>query len=704
MKRTLAMILAVCLIMSFLSLTAFAEEDQLTVGTPVTVTGTKTYTFVAPETGTYIIQGADGGFIDLYFGEINVSWGSKVVFDAEKDGVYDVLLESMGASEVFTVEKAAEATAVTLGTDEWTGYVDSYHEFELICIPENSYTTIASVSSDNEAVVAVGHYNQYVTVELLAVGTANVTVTTVNGKSATVKVNVKNHETIAVGETKDVTIGENKEMVFSFTPTENGIYAFKYEGYVSGISIDLNVAYEYVDEGVTFKGVTGAPVVIKVYSHNGDSFQVSLVEGNHPEQIALKDDCLDVIFVGQSTWYEVVTDTENAYIGQAEWKTSDSALVKIDAYGKEANLKGVKAGTFTLTVTTENGKTATKTITVKEPIVIKSGEEKVAKYPTLYAFTPTETAKYAVYAEDWMNLMDQNGYHIEGELLTSVSYGSAHAYELTKGETYLIEVEGLEDGETVGVKKYVADKNLAIKGSKSVMVGLPVMLEISSKGLISTRELGKWTWKVSDTSVARIDEAADSACMIDTLKSGKVTITATSETGKTLTHTLEIMSLAEFVEELYSQHKVTAGGNKVMVENAIQDHSITIVGDIDDLDQVFIIPNAGDTLDDDEVINEDNLIVIPREKLNAKAGSGKVTVTIPAATIQQLGVGKHKVMISMMAKMGDGGAMTNLTVKAVDTTNPPAGDSFQLTGALTAMVCAVLGMGVCIISFRKKKI
>ncbi len=69
------------------------------------------------------------------------------------------------------------------------------------------------------------------------------------------------------------------------------------------------------------------------------------------------------VTVGSSIKLSATFNPDNATIQKLTWKSSDESIATVDANG---NVKGLKAGTVTITVTTENGKTATKKITIKE--------------------------------------------------------------------------------------------------------------------------------------------------------------------------------------------------------------------------------------------------------------------------------------------------------------------------------------------------
>lgn len=705
MKKLLAMVLAVCMAMSCMALAVSAAENVLTVGGSVTPSERAEYTFTPAEAGTYVIYSTGGeGYIDVYSGDSVVAWGDRAVFQAEANEVFNVLLYPSGETDTFKAEKAVAPTSISLSETSWTGYVGTYQEFELTYAPVNGYSPISTVEVSDEAIVSAGVYDNWVGVDLNAAGAASVTVTTANGKSATVQVTVKSAEQLKLNETKTAAFADGQQVVYTFTPAKTGVYTFKFTGSENSyMSLDCDDTFEHLDGGISFKAEANVPVRLTARAYYEDTYSVTVSEGNQPEAISFTENTPDVVYVGQDViWFEVETETEDAYIGQVEWTVSDSAYLSIDGYGTEAWATPLKAGTVTVKATAENGKTASKTVTVKNPLVIKCGEEKTVTEATLFEFTPTETAEYVVYSEAWANVTDAEGMYISRKDLISDSYQWACAFEMTAGTTYLIDAEGWDEGTVVGVDKMVEDTDLYISGDGYWTVGNYAYLEITVDGFAYAETVGEWTWKSSNSSVAEIVNQYDTGCQLECKKEGKTTITATNAEGKKLTYVLEVMGMSDMIEQMYSTHKITSGGNAVMVENAIKDHTITIEGNADELLGIAIVKNAGDKIDEDELMDENKQVSIMAEDLTVKQNGSKFTVTIPGKKIQELGIGKHQMIFVMYTGDMGGGAMTSLTVKAVDATNPPTGDTSLVVTAVIVMICAVMGMGVVLYTSRKK--
>ncbi len=95
------------------------------------------------------------------------------------------------------------------------------------------------------------------------------------------------------------------------------------------------------------------------------------------------------ITVGSSIKLEVTLNPSNATNDKLTWTSSDPSIATVDENGR---VKGIKEGTVTITVKTENGKTATKTITIKNAQKPNGGNNQ----PTTPPSNPTTPSTVAV--------------------------------------------------------------------------------------------------------------------------------------------------------------------------------------------------------------------------------------------------------------------------------------------------------------------
>ena len=227
------------------------------------------------------------------------------------------------------------------------------------------------------------------------------------------------------------------------------------------------------------------------------------------------------IFVGDSETLTATITPENATNQKVTWKSSDTAIVTVDAAGK---VTGVKAGEATITVTTEDGgKTATCKVTVSDKEVKVTGV-KLNKTATSLLVGGNETLVATILPENATN--------------KKVTWKSSNAAVATVDATG--KVTAVKAGEaTITVTTDDGAKTAACK----VTVTMPVSGVTLNKTAL-TLNIGanetltatvapadatnkKVTWKSSDATVATVDANGK----VTGVKAGEATITVTTDDG-----------------------------------------------------------------------------------------------------------------------------------------------------------------------------
>lgn len=693
MKRVLIMFMALCVAMSCMTFAVSAEVNVLTVGSSVTVEQDATYSFTPTEsTGYYIYDTADNAVICVTVdGGHVVTNSGKAYFDAVAGTTYEIGIYVYGETATIKLQKAVAPTSVAFEETSVTGYVGDSFGLFLTYAPEHTFSPIRQIQVGDDSIISAGiYYDDMVYGEFKSAGTTTVTVTTASGKTATATVTAKAAEQLKLNETKTVTAEQEQEFVFTFTPSKTGVYVLKSES-TEDVSVNL---YSYFDTDeydtyVAFKGTAGVPMELRASCYTGGTFKLTVIEGNQPASISI-DTYQNEIYVGQEFYMEVVSDTEYVMLNTVEWTVSDSSCFEAETFPQQARYLWVtpkKAGTFTVTAKAENGKTATKTITVMDNPVIKCGEQKLAEGTVVYTFTPTETAEYVIYADSYPNVCLAGNAWVEGLKEVGSKDYRGYAGVLDAGTTYYISVSD----ETVGVDKMVEDPDPYILFDEYLIAGGYAYFRVVGDGFIYNED---YTWTSSDPSVINFEYKYQGYG--ECLKEGKATVTAEKD-GKKLTCQVEVESFGNMIEQMYSTNKIVSGGNTSVADNAIQDHTITIEGDADEFFGVIFVIGAGDKLDQEDIQNE--VLEISAEELSVTPNGSKFSVVIPGTAIQKLGIGKHQLVFFI----GEGGAMTSLSVAASDNTNPPTGDTTLVLPAVIMMVCAVLGMSISLYTYRKKQ-
>ena len=121
-----------------------------------------------------------------------------------------------------------------------------------------------------------------------------------------------------------------------------------------------------VDANGVVRGLKEGEVTITVTSSNGKTAKCTVIVTNETvnvDSITLNPSSL-TMFVGDTNQIAAIIKPDNATERDIVWSSSDSSVVSVDENGV---IKGLKAGTATITVKTIDGKVvATSTITVKE--------------------------------------------------------------------------------------------------------------------------------------------------------------------------------------------------------------------------------------------------------------------------------------------------------------------------------------------------
>ena len=203
-------------------------------------------------------------------------------------------------------------------------------------------------------------------------GEATITVTTEDGgKSATCKVTVSDKEINVTGVQLNKTetsllVGGNETLVATILPADATNQK------VTWASSDEAVAT--VDANGKVTGVKAGEATITVTTEDGGKTATCKVTVSDKEinvtGVTLNKASVE-LNVGASETLTATIAPADATNKNVTWASSDAAVATVDANGK---VTGVKAGTATITVTTEDGgKTATCQVTVKANTVAVTG-------------------------------------------------------------------------------------------------------------------------------------------------------------------------------------------------------------------------------------------------------------------------------------------------------------------------------------------
>lgn len=294
--------------------------------------------------------------------------GNKAEIKALKSGSSNItinLYNGLKASCAVTVKPAPTSVSIN------TGNVN-LGAGESITVSEStnnrSYANAANLkwSSSNSAVVSVtkGSANK-ATVKGIKTGSANITITLYNGKSATIKVNVKPAPSSVSVNPKSFKLGEGESLTISES-TNSGSYAN-----AANLNwLSTNNAVATVTKGTgnkaSVKAVKAGSAGISINLYNGKKASAAVTVLPAPKSVKLSAESL-TLRVGQTyTIKESTSSGSYANSANLKWSSSNSAVAAVTkGSANAATIKAVKKGTAYVKITLYNGLTAECAVKVK---------------------------------------------------------------------------------------------------------------------------------------------------------------------------------------------------------------------------------------------------------------------------------------------------------------------------------------------------
>ena len=411
--------------------------------------------------------------------------------------------------------------------------------------PSNATNRNVTWSTSDASVATVDQNGEVYAVKA---GTATITVTTEDGgKTATCEVSVlasvsgvslnKNRLELVEGssETLHATItpsnAANKKVTWS--SSNSSVATVDDNGKVTAVKIGTATITVTTEDG----GKSATCEVSVVIPVSGVSLNKSSLELNEGET---------------ETLYATVTpsDATNKVV---TWKSSNTSVATVNADGK---VTAVKAGTATITVTTENGgKTATCEVSVIAPVsgvsLNKTNLELIegSSETLLATITPSNAANKKVTwssSNSSVATVDDNG------KVTAVMVGTATITVTTEdgGKTATCEVSVVIPVSGVSLNKSSLELN---EGETETLYATITPSNATNKGV---------TWKSSNTSVATVNTDGK----VTAVKAGTATITVTTKNGsKTSTCTVSVIAPVSGVSLNKTSLELFEGGSETLI-------------------------------------------------------------------------------------------------------------------------------------------
>ena len=376
----------------------------------------------------------------------------------------------------------------------------------------SSDTSVASVSATGE-------------VKALKAGTTNITVSSVNGKTATCKVTVaakiievtgitlSNTELkMTEGETATLTAivapANATDKTLTWTSSNNSVASVSANGEVKALKAGSAIITVNSANGKTANCVvTVAKKIIEVTSVSLDQTKLELTEGD--------------------------TATLTASVNPADatdktltWTSSDSSVATVSANGE---VKAIKAGSTTITVSAANSKTATCVVSVAKKIIEVTGltlsntELKMTEGDVATLTASVQPADATDKALTWTSSNEAIATVSANGEVKAVKEGNAViTVKASNGVSATCKVT-VESGIIVVTSVTLDKTSLEMtEGEAAVLKATVNPADATDKTL---------TWTSSDSSVATVSATGE----VKALKAGTATITVSSANGKTAT-------------------------------------------------------------------------------------------------------------------------------------------------------------------------
>lgn len=340
-------------------------------------------------------------------------------------------------------------------------------------------TSVAAMKSDNTAVVTTDADAGRITA--VGLGTAQVAAANQKGQVVVGVVEVLDAPAWLKLSAEALTLGKGETRALQAAMPEGAA------GSVAWYSSDKSVVKVSKTGQLTAKGTGTATVMAKAY--NGASATVSVKVGKAPSKVALS---ASKLVLGLDETGALKAKLPGGSASTLEWKSSDEAVVAVDA---EGGLKAVGAGTATVGVRAFNGKHATCKVVVlegRQPTALSLGVDQLTlgKGETLQLVPSYGAGESAVLR---FASSDKSVAKVSSKgLITAKKAGTATVAVKTHN--------GLKA--TVKVKVVDAPKKVALS-EKTLSIAVGQTAQLTAK--VTAGASSVLTWKSSDPEVASVD-------------------------------------------------------------------------------------------------------------------------------------------------------------------------------------------------------
>lgn len=383
--------------------------------------------------------------------------------------------------------------------------------------PDNATNKEVSWSSSNASVATVSNG------KVTAVGPGTATITALaqdnSGKKATCTVTVIQPVTsITISpSTKVLYLNETTELTATVSPGNASNKGVTWSSSNSKVTVDQN-------GNITAKSVGTATITAKAKDGSGKQGTCTVTVKAYVEAVTLSG--TNTIKIGETIKLTPTFTPSNASDKKLTWSSNNTGIATVDNNG---NVKGIKAGSVTITAAaTDRGtKKGTFTITVKQPVtkITLNGNTAMSSGDTL-----TITASVQPSGASNKNI---NWTSNDTSIATVSSTGVVTAKKAGSVTITATAADGYGANAKYAIKVYPAVDSIALSGNTTVSVGKTTALTATvSPSTVRNKAV---TWTTSDSTIATVNNG-----VVTGVKRGYVTITATSVERPTIKKAISI--------------------------------------------------------------------------------------------------------------------------------------------------------------------
>ena len=466
---------------------------------------------------------------------LNISYGNSKIYATYLDSdTGKVVVRSYEVKSADKPEQPVEVpiTEVQLGREALDMYEGDTFKLTATVLPVNTTDSKdISWSSNNEAVATVSEDG---TVTAKSVGTAVITATSTNGKTASCTVTVEKKlipiTEVSLSESAVGIIEGNTHKLTATVLPENTTDS-------KSISWSSNnEAVATVSEDGTITAKSAGTAVITATSSNGKTADCTVTVSK--KEIPITEVHLDkssaTLTEGDSTTLVATVLPENTTDGKSiKWSSSNVAVATVDLMGK---VTAKSAGTAIITATSENGKTASCTVTVEKKL-IPITEVLIDKSSATLTEGDSTTLTATVLPENTTDSKSVS-WSSNNEAVATVSKdGTITAKSAGTAVITATSTNGKTAGCTVTVsKKEIPIVDVALNRTSATITEGDILNLTATVLPENTTESKNIGWSSSNNDIATVDSTGK----VTAKQAGTVVITATSSNGKTASCTITV--------------------------------------------------------------------------------------------------------------------------------------------------------------------